>query len=366
MGNPSIWVLYDPSARGDRNAALGVAERLTENPFLVSIGAIEQAGGIGEFIRLRSRLAEVPSDPQIVISSSPPPVPYALSIKRYYSGKPFLVHLRDPIHNHKEFGLIAIPEHMPTPGRGSVCRFTGIANRVTAQRVSMEGEVWRKRLDPYNPYPKVAAMAGGSATKVAGGQDVVPFTVSDGVILGREIQRAASRLLASILITNSQRTPTDAWTALCSQIKNSPPSFKHDWRMNSTEENPFFAFLSHADFLIAPADSMSMLSECCSTGKPVYVAGIGCSTVRKDHLALVQQLIHLGHVRPASRIGEAWENRPEPLDASGIIAENIVQEISSAIRPRGSRHLKVKSVLRSVPSPTPTRFLSLKVADSNQ
>ena len=168
MGNPSIWVLYDPSARGDRNAALGVAERLTENPFLVSIGAIEQAGGIGEFIRLRSRLAEVPSDPQIVISSSPPPVPYALSIKRYYSGKPFLVHLRDPIHNHKEFGLIAIPEHMPTPGRGSVCRFTGIANRVTAQRVSMEGEVWRKRLDPYNPYPKVAAMAGGSATKVEG------------------------------------------------------------------------------------------------------------------------------------------------------------------------------------------------------
>ncbi|RYE12832.1 MAG: hypothetical protein EOP34_10060, partial [Rickettsiales bacterium] len=39
----------------------------------------------------------------------------------------------------------------------------------------------------------------------------------------------------------------------------------------SNESNPYFAILSYADHIIVTGDSISMCSDACFTGKPVYI-----------------------------------------------------------------------------------------------
>ena len=55
-------------------------------------------------------------------------------------------------------------------------------------------------------------------------------------------------------------------------------------------ENPYFGFLAHADAIVVTADSVSMTSEACSTGKPVYVAALsgGSAKFREFHRTLAQ------------------------------------------------------------------------------
>src|SRR3546814_6488733 len=46
--------------------------------------------------------------------------------------------------------------------------------------------------------------------------------------------------------------------------------------------NPYFGFLGLADAIVVTCDSISMVSEACSTGKPVLVARLPGSSRRFD------------------------------------------------------------------------------------
>ena len=50
-------------------------------------------------------------------------------------------------------------------------------------------------------------------------------------------------------------------------------TWEHDSRniMKSELGNPYYAMLRISDFFVVTGDSISILSEVCSTGKPVYV-----------------------------------------------------------------------------------------------
>ena len=52
------------------------------------------------------------------------------------------------------------------------------------------------------------------------------------------------------------------------------PHYLHHWRAGDND-NPYFGILGLADKFIVTADSISMLSEACATGKPVYMFDLG-------------------------------------------------------------------------------------------
>ena len=54
----------------------------------------------------------------------------------------------------------------------------------------------------------------------------------------------------------------------------SAPCFVYRWRPDDSA-NPYFGMLALGDELVVTADSVSMLSEACATGKPVYMAPLG-------------------------------------------------------------------------------------------
>jgi mitochondrial fission protein ELM1 len=72
---------------------------------------------------------------------------------------------------------------------------------------------------------------------------------------------------ASLLITPSRRTGDDNVSILKEKLADVPYFI---WEGEG--ENPYFGMLGLADFIVPTSDSVNMISEAASTGKPVYVA----------------------------------------------------------------------------------------------
>jgi len=60
------------------------------------------------------------------------------------------------------------------------------------------------------------------------------------------------------------------------------PSILYDWKPDD-DDNPFFAFLGLADRVIVTADSVSMMTEACVTGRPVYLYDTGEGMTSMKH-----------------------------------------------------------------------------------
>jgi mitochondrial fission protein ELM1 len=73
---------------------------------------------------------------------------------------------------------------------------------------------------------------------------------------------------ASVLVTTSRRTPAEVVETL-KQIF--PKEKTYFYQYGDAGENPYFGLLAFANRLVVTGDSMSMCSEACATGVPVYI-----------------------------------------------------------------------------------------------
>jgi uncharacterized protein len=69
-------------------------------------------------------------------------------------------------------------------------------------------------------------------------------------------------------VTTSARTPQAAAQALFAELDM--PFHAHRWQAVESA-NPFHAYLALADEIVVTADSISMITEACATGKPTYL-----------------------------------------------------------------------------------------------
>nr|CAB3484469.1 unnamed protein product [Digitaria exilis] len=74
----------------------------------------------------------------------------------------------------------------------------------------------------------------------------------------------------SVRISFSRRTPEKMFDIILKEFRTHPKVYIWDGQ----DPNPHLGHLAWADAFIITADSISMLSEACSTGKPVYVIGV--------------------------------------------------------------------------------------------
>jgi hypothetical protein len=95
--------------------------------------------------------------------------------------------------------------------------------------------------------------------------------------LGQFTSRTARETGGSLLISSSPRTPPDAADALLAAVQG--PAYIYRWQPNK-DGNPYLAYLALADRFIVTADSVSMLAEACSTGRPVEL--FGCTRPRRQ------------------------------------------------------------------------------------
>ena len=231
-----------------------------------------------------------PPYPDILIASGRKSIGAALHIKQRSGGKTFLVQVQDPRISPKHFDLVVAPQHDPARG-DNVIVTTGAMHRVTPEKIAAEKNKFAALLEPL-PRPRVAVLIGGTSKAHR--------------MTAESTQKLTDQLLslkASLMVTASRRTGVDNARALRNALKGSNAYF---W--DGTGENPYFALLGFADYIVVTEDSVSMASEALSTGKPVYIASLegGGKRLGRFHTLLQEQ----GYTRPFTGQLETWSYTP--------------------------------------------------------
>ncbi|KAL9688897.1 hypothetical protein QQ045_033323 [Rhodiola kirilowii] len=220
--------------------------------------------------------------PILVVASGRDTISIASSVRRLAFEKVFLVQIQHPRSRLDRFDLVIAPRHdyyplslqahaqvprfirrwitpREPPGKNVVLTI-GALHHVDSTTLRSAAISWNEEFSPL-PKPLVVVNIGGPTRNCKYGLD-----------LARQLATHLQSILAScgsIRITFSARTPEKVSKFLSKELGNEPKVYI--W--NGEGPNPHMGHLAWADAFIITADSVSMLSEACSTGKPVYVMG---------------------------------------------------------------------------------------------
>ncbi len=299
---PKIWVLADDRA-GNVNQALGLAEAL-ELPFETKKIVYTKSAGLPNFLRGSSLIGVNLADsseikapwPDIIIAAGRKTGPIARYIKKMSGGKSKIVQLMLPGFPSGDFDLIVTPKHDGFSNNKKIINTIGATNRITMEKISHDKEKWQAKFANL-PKPRIALLIGGTTKKGT-------FTIEHALDLADKASKFANSKGGSLLITNSRRTGDEATRILKEKI--TAKFHFHDF--NSKDENPYFGYLGISDAIIASGDSISMCSEACSTGKPVYIYAPADITPEK-HQNFHKNLYTNGYAKPLTGEWVAWNNK---------------------------------------------------------
>lgn len=200
--------------------------------------------------------------PRLIISAGRRSAPIALHLKNKSAQKSKVIQIMNPNLDFKKFDLVVLPKHdgflekdFPT-----LKTTIGALTKINDEVVAAEKErfaPWFSEIEK----TKIALLVGGSSKSTK-------FDKNSAIALAKEVSEIAKNMDATLLVLNSRRTGAEISQAIESNL-NCDFRF-YDWE-KTKNNNPYLAILGVADFFVITGDSVSMISECCSTGKPVYV-----------------------------------------------------------------------------------------------
>lgn len=307
---PSLtcWVVTEGIA-GTENQCLGVAAALGATPMVKRIGLRQPWKALSPYLGAECAATFTPPLegpwPDIVLASGRKSIAAARYIKKQSNGKSFIVQIQDPRIDPKHFDLVAVPAHDPTRG-SNVIVTDGAPNLITDEKLRIAKEQWAHLFSAL-PSPRVAVLIGGSSKA----HTLTPAIAAD---MGEKM----ARLDAGIMITASRRTGDANMAALRHAMEH-----KNAYIWDGTGDNPYHGMLAWADVILVTADSVSMLSDAGTTGKPVYMIPLDGGSPRFDKFH--KGLIDKGVVRVFDGTLDHWTY--PPLNAAQTIADAIIKAL---------------------------------------
>lgn len=170
-------------------------------------------------------------------------------------GRTLTVAIQHPRMRLERFDLVIVPRHDQLDG-SNVLVTEGAMNRISQAQLD-RAELPEAMRVPTGA-PRVAVLLGGD-------NRVYRFTGDDGARLGAALARLIDAG-AAVMVTPSRRTGASALAAIKAALGRRPA---YIW--DQTGANPYFAMLARADHILVTPDSISMISEAATTGKPVHI-----------------------------------------------------------------------------------------------
>jgi len=250
--------------------------------------------------------------PDVVIGCGRNAVGPSLAIKSRSSGVTFIIHVQHPRIKISHYDLISAPIHDGLSGK-NVIQVNGSMHRITPKMLTSASRQFSKIIDPL-PHPRIAVLIGGSNSS---------YNMTAGNIrrIALDLVAINEQTGAGLMITTSRRTTKANSEVLRSAIKNIPNVF---W--DGTGENPYYAFLSSADAIIVTCDSVNMITEAASSGKPLLIAELDGQNRKLE--AFHQSLYRQGIARPFKGYLEDW--RYQPLNEPERVAREALRRIEAA------------------------------------
>ena len=232
-----------------------------------------------------------------------------MAVRKAAAGKTRTVHIQDPGGDSRAYDLVIVPAHDDMRG-DNVLVSRGALHRVNARRLAAEAGNWRSAT-AHLPRPLVAVLVGGSNRHY---RMDAPWARH----FGAQLVAMARAKGCGLLVTPSRRTPPGVMAEIEAALKDLPAVL---W--NGKGDNPYFGYLALADTIIATCDSVSMISEALSTGKPVLLARLAGASRRFQRF--FDALERDGFIRWFDGALEAWPNAK--FDDMGAIAEQVWERL---------------------------------------
>ncbi|MGI4850405.1 MAG: mitochondrial fission ELM1 family protein [Janthinobacterium lividum] len=259
----TCWIICDDGKVGTEHQCVGLANSLGLQPKIIRV----QGRGIWKY--LPASLWTFPLKgmtsvdgplrspwPDIIIGAgrlSAAPVAY---IRKITQGQTKVIQLLNPRINPKCFDLVVAPEHDGLIGP-NVLQTRGALHLLTQERLNKEGKRFSDHIKNFKK-PLVAVLIGGRSHHY-------PVKSTEIFEMAQRLKRLANTYHAHLMVTFSRRTSQDIRQIFQETLKDTSALV---WTRE--DDNPYYAFLSLANYIIVTCDSISMTSEACFTGKPVY------------------------------------------------------------------------------------------------
>ena len=314
------WIVTD-GVIGLENQALGLAERLPLAPrtFHVSFRqpwqflAPHSIGHAFAHLTQESDRFEPPW-PRLLIGCGRHSIPVSRAVKRASGGHTLTVHCEHPHAPVRWFDAVIAPMHDRLTG-SNVFSILGSPNRITPERLAEERADFAPLFSSLRA-PRIAVLIGGDS-KTHG-------TLSK---LGNDTIAADLLSLSphhGLMISTSRRTSA----ALKEGLKHALAG-TDAYMWDGSGANPYFGMLAWADGFLVTGDSVNMICEAASTGKPVHVLALpgGRERSRIFHALLRER----GITRPFTGRIEEWSYPPldETARAAGYVKQLLDKQANS-------------------------------------
>jgi len=304
------WIVTEGLV-GLQNQAIGLAQALGL-PYVLK--EVKKPKGLWQLLS-PDRHDFTPPWPDILISCGRQSGPVSVAIRRASENKTFTVHIQDPFMDPKQFDVVIVPAHDKLQG-SNVFVTQGSIHHVSTEKLISAAEHFRPLLASM-PRPLISVLVGGKNRH----QNFSTVSAHD---FAGKLLAAATNTGGGLAISTSRRTGARNEAILRQDLKGYP---SYIWE--GTEENPYLGLLALADVIIVTSDSISMISEACSTGKPVYIYEL--PNGGKRHKQFCESLIQSGTARLFSGTVEIWKNTPldETRRAADFVHERYAAFLSS-------------------------------------
>lgn len=316
----TCWVVTDGKA-GMENQCVGLAEILGIKPAVKRIKLRSPWKQLSPFLRHGLAYAFSPEGdpiappwPDLLIATGRASVPASLYVRRMSKKNggagTFTVQIQNPVIDPSRFDLVVVPRHDTLSGK-NVMTTRGSLHRVTRRMLDEEADKFAPQV-AHLPPPLIAVLIGGSNA-------VYSLTPREMKTLAAQLAALAGRD-GSLIVTPSRRTGAENMQILEESLRGTP---SYIW--NGQGDNPYYGMLGLADSILVTCDSVNMVSEACSTGKPVMVIELpgGSDKFRRFHQAMRDD----GMTRPFKGVIEKWEYTP--LNDMQLVADRIKEMLAT-------------------------------------
>ena len=257
-----------------------------------------------------------PPWPDLVITCGRQVVAPAAEIRRLSRGKTFAIHIQNPRVPLDRFDLVVAPEHDRISG-ANVITGRGSINGITPERLAEAATEFAPRY-AHLPRPLIGVIIGGQNRVYRMDGPVVERLTDQLATLARDKG-------VGLAVTTSRRTGAENEAILRAGLAGTTADI---W--DGEGPNPYFGILGLADGLLVTGDSVNMVSEAATTGKPVQVIELegGSAKFKRFHDSLRED----GVTRPFRGELESW-NYPALCETTRI-AREVLARMPDALRTR--------------------------------
>ena len=264
---PRIWLLVGDKLGDNAQAqvlvdALGwpyEVRQVFPKPEWV-LGKPRFAPGLDHLELARSARLEPPW-PDLVVTIGRRPSMAALWVQDQSGGRSRIVLIGRPKRWAERFALIVAPRQFKIPPRDNLVQLDLPLMRADPTAVAAAGAAWRERLAGL-PRPLTAVLVGG---------ETKPYRFDAAVArnLLAALERVRQRDGGTLYLSTSRRTRPDDAATLAAALPAGAVLYR--WTAETRAENPYLALLALADRFVVTLDSVSMMVEVASLGRPLAI-----------------------------------------------------------------------------------------------